>query len=34
MDRTVDSAATEERRVCGVDDGVGVLFGDVAEHQL
>ena len=34
VDGAVDAAPTEERRVGRVDDGVDVLGGDVAEHDL
>ena len=34
VDRSVDTAAAEQRRVRRVDDGVDVLRGDVAEDEL
>jgi hypothetical protein len=33
MDRPVDTATAEQRRVRGVDHGVDRLLGDVASHQ-
>jgi hypothetical protein len=33
VDRPVDTAASEQRRVGGVDDGVDVLLCDVAPHE-
>ena len=34
MNRSVDAAAAEQRRVRRVHDGVDVLSGDVAENEL
>ncbi len=34
MDRTIDAAATEQRRIRGVDDGVNAQGGDVGNDDF
>jgi len=34
MDRSVDSAATGQRGICGIDNGVDLLIGNVGSDQL
>jgi hypothetical protein len=34
MDRTVDSAAAQQRAVGGIDDGIDIERGDVADYKL
>ena len=34
MDRAIDAAPTEKRRICGVDDGVNAERGDVGNDDF